>query len=213
MTSRGLTAERGSDAYPHKFGGSSWAIRAPGQPSPALLMCLVAADPRLELDPQLGEVPLCSRLDGASLAPQSYVFNPVTRGVAFEGERWDVELDPMDVLPNPLPESPLRLRDLTAGEDQEQTDRYDVQDTFLGGGSFLRVGGTPLWIFDAEDVQCTCGRECDFVAAIGYENYDHPSGLVAPATPFFFGEIALYFFLCPPCARMAVLSQATLRGE
>ena len=130
--------------------------------------------------------------------------------MVFDGPSWQVTLDPKDALPVPLPRTPLRLRPITAAEDPRQASSvYDVQDTFLGGSAFIRVRGEPLWLDEPAQPICACGSEMVFVACIGYENYDQPSGLVSPTLPFFIGELALYFFACLPCQRCAVLTQTT----
>lgn len=103
--------------------------------------------------------------------------------------------------------SVLKLRLLRAEEEPEQASKYDAQDTFLGGDAFLRIRGTPIWLTDTEEVHCVCGREAEFIAAIGYENYDRPSGIVLPNRALFIGELALYFFACLSCLRVVVVSQ------
>lgn len=204
-------AELGSDRYAHRFGGDSWRVQAPAgaSPLPRLLLVLDLADPKLEFESANAELPLCSRVDGMSLDPQSYLVDFGKRQASFEGAAWNEPLDPRDSLPDPLVEKPLRLRPALPAEDSSQTDVYQVHDTFLGGPSFLRIGGDPLWLTGPEAVRCACGATSRFVAGVGYEKYDDPSGIVDAVTPFFLGELALFFFLCTTCNRITVISQSS----
>lgn len=208
----GYIAEPGADQYRHLFGGMAWTMVAPAgaSPAPTLLLTLDLGDPRLAFGRSSGTLPLCAHLDGSNLERQHYSFDPVLNRIAFDGPAWQADTDPDYYLPNPLPQHPLCLRPLREAEDLRVTDKYDVQDTFLGDVAFLRVGGEPLWLQHAEEVACTsCGAEQAPVACVGYENESHPSGLVTPSEPLFLGEFALYFFACFGCNRVAVLSQST----
>jgi hypothetical protein len=203
-----LIAEVGSEKYRHQFGGERWTIEAFGSsPPPALLLTLDLGDPRLGAGARENELPLVSRLDGESLNRQSYFYDPAGLRVLFQGSAWHVSMDSSESLPLPLPSRDLRLRPARADEDLGQTSKYSVQDTFLGGDAFIRVGGEPLWLTDAEDVSCPCGQALQFAACVGYENYARPSGIVAPTIPFFIGELALYFFVCFGCRFVVVISQ------
>ncbi len=203
-------AERGAGPHNHRFGGTGWTTSAPvgASPVPALILTLDFGDPRLGADFYSGEVPLCSRVDGDSLERQRYQFDSTRRLAEFSGEAWSSTLDPADVMTTPFPESPLRLRGAEGDEIVDAESPYEAQDTFLGGAAFLRVLGSPLWIANAEQVNCDCGKPMRFVASVGYENYSGPSGLLAEDEPFFLGELALYFFVCFQCAAVEVVSQA-----
>src|SRR5207342_2824534 len=100
-----LIARPGNDGYGHCFGGDGWTIRAPAgaHPKPALVLTLDASDPRLSLPTELRSVPLCSRLDSGVSGRQTYVFDPKTNRVVFEGDPWNVADDPRDEMPQPLP--------------------------------------------------------------------------------------------------------------
>jgi|LakWasMet57_HOW8_FD_contig_31_473215_length_1534_multi_3_in_0_out_0_2 hypothetical protein len=212
MTSTTLIAEVGQTPYAHVFGGDSWKLVAPpgSGAAPALVLTLDPTDKRLELDWHPGHLPLASRLDGAIPKRQSYVVHQDSQTLSFEGPPWRTTIDEASTLPNPLPERPLRLRPMKGDENPATAPtKYEVQDTFLGGTGFLRIGGDPLWLLRPERVECSCGRGMTFLACVGYEQYDKPSGLIAPGVPFFLGELALYFFGCRPCARVLVVSQAT----
>lgn len=205
----GYAAELGKDQYRHRFGGTEWSIHTPAGafPPPITLLTLDMSDPRVCAGSDFRDLPLCSRIDGASIERQSYTFEPGGRVIAFEGSRWHVPIDVADILPSPLVQRELKLRLLRAEEEPEQASKYDAQDTFLGGDAFLRIRGTPIWLTDTEEVHCVCGREAEFIAAIGYENYDRPSGIVLPNRALFIGELALYFFACLSCLRVVVVSQ------
>lgn len=206
---KGFIAESGLDRYEHKFGGNAWTIEAAERsfPSPSLLLTLDTRDPRLGFVTAIPEIPLCSRLDGFSIARQLYSFDVNSHRVMFDGPAWHISLDPEDMLASPLPLRNLYLRPLRHDEDDEKASKYAVQDTFLGGDAFLRIRGKPLWLLDPEEVSCLCGKEAEFIASIGYENYARPSGLISPVRPFFIGELALYFFGCLQCKRIVVVSQ------
>jgi hypothetical protein len=208
MRAKGLVAELGTDQYRHRFGGATWQVRtaAGASPLPLTLLTLDLSDPRLCVNTDVSEVPLCSRIDGAS-DRQSYTFDPARFIVAFEGPAWHVPIDAVDLLPMPLPMRDLRLRTATDDEDPEVGPKYEVQDTFLGGSAFLRVRGEPIWLGDREEVRCSCGQHAEFMAAIGYENYERPSGIVSLDRAFFIGEVALYFFACLACRCVVVVSQ------
>jgi len=196
--------------HDHWFGGARWSIFAPAgsRPAPIELATIDLADPLLDLGPRKGLVPLCTRPDGMSLLPQSYSYDEIGHTVAFDGPPWSVEVDPADEIGMPLPACAMRLRRPQGAEDNDTADRWDAQDTFLGGSAFFRVGGAPIWLNGPETARCSCGRPCTFVAGVGYEHYDTTTGMLA-GKPFFIGEMALYFLACFKCHRVVVLSQST----
>ncbi|MCK6546281.1 hypothetical protein L6R52_10560 [Myxococcota bacterium] len=156
------------------------------------------------------ELPLFSRFELLDPAPQSYRVLAHDRTVEFEGLPWRVAPDLSAYLPRtPLPEHGVVLRPAMGSEDPGVVSEYAAQDTFLGASSFIRVGGVPLWIHSPEEVRCECGQEMAHVASFGYETYGQPS--IFPELPqaFFLGELALYFFVCASCVRVAVVSQPT----
>lgn len=202
----------GEGEYGHLFGGTRWRIVAPegATPAPTLILLLDLRDPRLGLTRQVGVLPVCARLDGEDLERQYYSFDERNRVVAFEGPPWNVDVDPLDALPNPLPECQLDLRPVVSTEEmREEMPRNLIPDTFAGGAGFLRVG-EPDWLTGPEPVECPeCGRHCEFAACIGSEAYDEPSGIVSATKAFFVGELATYYFCCFECSRMVVVAQGT----
>lgn len=195
--------------YAHRFGGDRWTIECPSEssPEPWLFVTLDTRDPRIGIGRGATELPLCSRGDYETPERQSYRFYPSTRTVVFDEPGWNVEQHPDDLLLRPLDERKLHLRTADASEEPRTADKYAVQDTFLGGTRFIRVGGEPLWLDRPVDVRCPAGHDALFIAAMGYEPYTRPSGIVSPTRPFFIGELALYFFICYPCQRIIVISQ------
>ncbi|NOU27794.1 MAG: hypothetical protein HOO96_07820 [Polyangiaceae bacterium] len=179
-------------------------------PLPTLIMSLDLRDPRLGLTRRVGVLPVCARLDGENLERQFYSFDEQKRTVAFEGPPWNVDVDPLDALPNPLPECWLDLRPVVSTEEmREEMPRNLIPDTFSGGGGFLRVS-EPEWIEGPEPVECLgCGRHCEFAACVGSEEYTAPSGIVSASQSFFVGELATYYFCCFDCSRMVVVAQGT----
>jgi hypothetical protein len=212
MFGRSFIAEPGEESFGHHFGGTDWSIETPpgAVPNPVKLLGLDCRDPRLEVLPPLpGELPLCSRVDGADLERQSYEISwqPI-RKVRFLGAPWSAPPDLHDMLP-PLTAKPLRLRSLREAEYPTRSPIESVQDSLLGGEGFIRVGGEPIWLQGPEEVECGCGKQTVHVVTIGYERYDTASGLIPGGQPLFLGEYALYFFFCADCHRMLVLSQST----
>lgn len=214
MTGPTFIAEAGDDQFHHQFGGKAWNLVLPGSssPSPATILTLDTFDERMEFNWPADRLPLASRLDAGIPERQSYIVEHDARRLVFDGGAWMVGGDEISVLPNPLPLRPLKLRPLTANESVVTApSKYDVHDTFLSNkrSGFLRIGGEPLWLLDAETVECTCGRQTQFVACVGSEHYTQPSGIIAPGVPFFLGELALYFFACSTCSRVVALTQST----
>ena len=205
----GYIAELGRDEFKHSFGGSGWSSHAPvgASPPPTLLMTLDFWDPRVGLGDLGCELPLISRIDGEYPDTQAYVFDVGTREVAFEGPSWTVAPD-LCAFSHPLEVRSLRLRELRANEDPEIS-LDDAIDQFVGGQGFLRIRGTPLWLYSPQVVTCTCGRNAAYVASIGYEKHSQSCGIISDTEAFFVGESGFYFFLCTPCRRVVVLTQPT----
>jgi hypothetical protein len=58
-------------------------------------------------------------------------------------------LDNEDRMPNPLPEKVINLREMNSSEYPIDEESYwENTDDFLGGNSFFRVAGNPLWLQD-----------------------------------------------------------------
>lgn len=212
----GCIATLGCSEYNHRFGGTSWRIES--EPSlidqPTLLITLDMNDPLISDIRQaaIREVALCSYINSdAWVGRQTYSFdanNRIIRDIDIECQP-RLAMPASVVLPNPLLEQPLRLRPMSNDEvPVDEPSYWSACDTFVGGTSFLRIGGPPLWLQDPLDPTCVCGSACDYIAAVGYESSKCQSGLV-PGRPFFFGEGGLYFFLCKREMHFTVLSQAT----
>ena len=212
----GYIAQLGRGAYKHRFGGRDWSAEGPLEKlgAPALLVCIDLEDPVLDPLPSFdgNELPLFSYIghDGL-LQRQKYCFRLLERQARCEYVEGNADPLPPDVrLPTPLQPRSLVLRPMTAIEipfDEESQGK--AWHTSLGGDSFLRIGGPPLWIQDPQDGICDCGSECRYIASIGYEAYSRPSGYISQSDPFFIGELAMYFFWCADCKAMWVESDPT----
>ena len=210
----GWVAEPGCEQVRHRFGGSSWPIIGvrEGSNSPTLLLTLDLSDPRLAgLGVNgLDELPLCSYLNcDAWTGKQVYQVDPPSRRLILchQDSGPSFHLPPDLVFPNPLPESPLRLRAMVPSEIPADEESYwKACDSFLGGSAVIRVGGPVLWLQDPAVPKCDCHADLEYVAAIGYEDFRLPGKYVTDR-PFFIGEAALYFFLCKSCLKAIVTSQ------
>jgi len=111
------------------------------------------------------------------------------------------------MLPNPLPEKRVRLREMLSDEypvDEETF--YKAFDKYCRGTAFIRVLGQPLWDSpeSPDDLTCPqCQQVMEYVVGIGYER--RPNFI--DARPFFIGETFLYFFLCSRCLLLQVRPQ------
>jgi hypothetical protein len=85
---------------------------------------------------------------------------------------------------------------------------WKAVDDFVGGNSFIRILGPPVWLEEPVEVDCTCGLSTRYISSIGYESPKDSGGIVG-GEPFFIGEGALYFFLCDSCLITTVISQST----
>ena len=205
----------GPGAYKHKFGGSSWRVHT--TPSaidrPLVLVTLDVDDPCVSRfrKPGQKEIPLCSYINSdAWVNRQDYEIDYRNHTILEVRSKQATEaLPPGLALPNPLPEKPLHLRPMTAAEiPTDDASYWSACDTFVGGSSFIRIAGPPLWLQDPVVPKCFCGNPCDYIGAIGYENPEEFEGFVS-GRPFFFGEGALYFFVCKNSMHLIVLSQST----
>lgn len=210
----GFIAEQGSDEFRHRFGGTSWHVKDEDQAcgGPVLLLTLDLHDPKLApvFVEGITELPLCSYINGSSWSRrQIYQVNPANQQVMLiEREENDPECDPEADIPNPLPETRIRLRSMKQSEYPINYELYsEAFDNFAGGESFIRILGTPLFM-SVFTVTCDCGRLMDYIASVGYQSPNSGSGFV-DKKPFFIGEGYLYFFLCRSCLRIQVDSQGT----
>jgi hypothetical protein len=211
--SEGWIASLGEDKFAHTFGGSSWDLYDVNNKcrKPTLLINLDLRDPRIIL-PKIAALPLlpiCSHINNdAWTTRQIYQIDPTTKTITLSAEGGSRQpLDDEDLFPNPLPEKRIRLDKMSA-EDYPLNEKmyWKACDRFLGSTSFIRVLGPPLWLQWVEKEHCECGLPMEYVCSIGYEDYEHRSGLI-PDRSFFIGEAALYFFVCTHCLKAAVISQ------
>jgi len=214
---RGWIGKLGEEPFLHRFGGQSWGAKAKsggGNPPPVLLLTLDLSDDRLTSLRSGGsraqEIPLCGHLNCAELSVQAYQIEAVSRTVQFVTDSpSQTDAGGSLLFPVPLPERRIRLVPMENCHLPVDADTYwQACDSFVGGGSFIRILGPPVWLQHSETEQCRCGRNMDYVASIGYERYDAPAGFLDKAA-FFIGEVAMYFFLCKECMRIHVLSQST----
>lgn len=210
---RGWIAKPGEDQFAHTFGGSSWDVSDENNdlPKPALVMTLDLNDPRINLPKidGLHLLPICSHINcDAWTKTQTYQINPDSRRLSLVSENDAFfQFDEMDRFPNPLPETRIVLAQMDREDYPINEEMYwTACDRFLGSSSFIRVLGPPVWLQWVDEPVCKCGLSVEYICSIGYENYQHPGGII-PGKPFFIGEGALYFFLCPHCLKVVVTSQ------
>jgi len=207
---RGRIGQVGMGEYLHRFGGNSWAVVDPNHSDdlPVLLLVLDLSDPRLAhaAGGRLRWLPLCSYINNDVWSErQIYTISPQSQTViATQHVMPRFHLDDSVKYEIPLPEKPLRLRAMTEDEYPTDEERYwNACNGFIGGSSFIRVSGPPLWLQWVQVESCECGKNMDYVAAIGYEG----TAVFLEHRPFFIGEGALYFFLCQPCLKVSVICQ------
>ena len=209
----GYIAIRGFSPYSHAFGGNSWNIIDTNLIGTGahLLLNLDLSDPKLQTLQGIGSpfLPVCSYINcDVWVYPQSYVFDPVSRQVEYVDHSATnyFELPEDMAFENPLPQAPMNIREMTLTElVLNERDYWAASDEFLGGKSFIRVLGPPLWIDEPDSVVCECGKSSLYFCSIGYE-YSEDYGIFG-SQPFFIGEGALYFFICKSCRRVTVESQ------
>lgn len=203
-------------AYKHRFGGTSWKVidAQSIDDGPALLFVLDLSDPKLSglgINSLKG-LPICSYINSDIwLKEQVYQINDNTKEVLLLSKKTeDVNiLDDEDRMPNPLPEKKVDLREMKNSEYPIDENLYwENTDQFLGGQSFFRVAGNPLWLQGSKKIYCSCCSEMDHVMSVGYEGWGGPFQYVDDM-PFFLGESALYIFFCADCLKLKVISQSS----
>ncbi len=212
----GWIGQIGAYNFRHTFGGAAWnVVDDTGiDKQPTLLITLDLADNRLTSlrASGLSELPLCSHINSdAWVCKQVFQIDSKNRFLRLvEREQQHPATVPADLaFPNPLPEKPIRLRDMSPHEvPSNETSYWQSCDSFLGGNSFLRVLGPPVWLDEPMIEHCACGAQSMYCMSIGYEQFDSPGGYL-PERPFFIGECALYFFWCRTCLRVTVRSQSS----
>ena len=212
----GYIVEAGESKFKHRFGGVSWHIVSNPHSNdvPALLFVLDLADPRLSSlrTNSIPELPVCSYINcDLWRHEQIYEIHNATKEVfQLSGVTGDAYImKDEDRLPNPLPEKKVYLREMKASEYPLDEGAYwKNTDDFLGGNTFFRLGGRPLWLQEARTVTCTCASDMKYVMSIGYEGWDGPYRYINQE-PFFIGEAALYVFFCVSCLQIRVISQSS----
>lgn len=209
----GWIAQLGEDEFSHCFGGDDWTLIDSNEVfgGPSLLVSLDLTDPKLETVKPEGfkRLPICSYVNcDFWIEPQRYKVVPESNEVVLiqRSSSFTTILEPPMNYENPLTSRSIVLREMTREEIVvDESDYWTVSDTFLGGSSFIRILGDPLWLQGPEASRCECGEELLHVCSLGYD-YPLSSGFTGER-PFFIGETALYFFLCRDCREMVVLSQ------
>ncbi|PJG57600.1 hypothetical protein [Aeromonas cavernicola] len=210
-----VESENTSD-YTHKFGGSSWNIidEQPVEDGPALLITLDLSDPKLSGlgIKSVNEIPVCSYINSdVWLHDQVYKVNNITKKVSLLSKNsTSINIfHDEDRMPNPLPEKLIRLREIKDSEYPiDEGSYWENTDEFLGGKSFLRVAGKPLWLQEPRKVCCSCNASMTHLMSIGYEGWGGPFEYI-DSMPFFIGEAALYAFFCDKCSILKVISQTS----
>jgi hypothetical protein len=180
----------GKGAFAHRFGGQSWSaiIQEERQHlSPVLLVVLDLGDSRLAplRSTSLTELPLFSVVHPEAInARQVYEVLTGDRRIQFiEVQECKPALGDL-LLSGPPRECPITLREMTAGEIPADDEHYwEACDSFVGGNSFLRVLGPPIWLQWVEEEICGCGRVMHYFAGIGYEDWNS-SGTFLEEEPF-----------------------------
>ncbi len=202
--------------YKHRFGGSSWKVvdALAIDDGPALLFVLDLSDPKLSglgIN-SLKELPICSYINSDIWQhEQVYKINGETKEVLLLSKNTENVsiLENEDRMPNPLPEKIVEIRGMKDAEYPLDEDSYwKNTDDFLGGQSFFRVAGNPLWLQELKKVHCSCCSEMNHVMSIGYEGWDGPYQYI-DGMPFSLGESALYIYFCDKCSELRVISQSS----
>lgn len=204
----------GRSLYAHRFGGSSWQVEDPSPVfgGPVLLLSFDLHDPLFfsqRFEP-LDELPLCSYVAcDIWVAPQLYRVNPATRRVSLIQRGAPATEARFSELSGVLPERPMTIHTMALSDFPTSEEVYWAAcDEFAGGTRFIRVLGPPLWMYAVAQVTCECGRSMQYVCGMGHENPRTPFGILDDAA-MFVGDAALYWFLCPHCLLVSVMSQPT----
>ncbi len=195
-----------------RLGGEAWTATGPRPDlgNPALLVTVDCRTPVLHqaINGECSvEIPLFSHLNLAGIIPQQeYELDHAAQHATFKPFDAKVALLPMrDRLPIPLPESPLRLREMRADELWTDEASYWVAlDSFLGGQGVIRLFGPPPYI----DYVAPAKDGYRYFAGIGYESPSQTDGLLG-SEAFIPGEVAQYFFISRDWKTIRVITQAT----
>lgn len=195
----------------HHVGGDDWTL--PNcrvcETSMHQLVCLDLKDDRLrELRGEhCEELVLFSCLNCSMLWEKQFFkldFQNQSAAVIKQEQEEFEKADDEDQITAPLPHVPVSLVEMEAVDYPTSEERYDELFTALGTAYFGRVFGKPLLAEDALDLTCCeCGQDMMFVALItGDNDFDEKYG------DLFFGEVILYFSLCPACHILKVEAQS-----
>lgn len=213
----GWIALLGKGKYKHSFGGTGWTANGPLDDSygPAvLILTLDLADLRLaemkRKNKDCRELPLFSYINGMVESIQRYTIDHANRTVRFvQVEPLDGTIEPLTICPNPLPARKLKLRPIKKSElPTSEATYWKACDTFCGGDGWLRIGGEPLWLYEAEKHRSSKGRPMRYVAAVGYDANRYSPFLDEPGQ-LMFGEMGLYYFVSNDLSEVVVSSQPT----
>ncbi|MBU8684043.1 hypothetical protein [Bacillus haynesii] len=195
----------------HHVGGDEWNLpncRLCETPMHQLV-CLDLKDDRLsELRGEhCEELVLFSCLNCSMLWEEQFFkldFQNRSAAVIKQEQEEFEKADDEDQIPAPLRHVPVSLVEMEAEDYPTSEERYDEIFTALGTAYFGRVFGKPLLAEDELDLTCCeCGQDMTFVALITGENdFDEKYG------DLFFGEVILYFSLCPACHILKVEAQS-----
>jgi hypothetical protein len=207
---RGFIVKIGNDQYKHKFGGCSWdIIDNITNYQPTLLLVLDKLDPQLStLELALDEIPICSHINcSAWHGRQQFKIDPLTRSIKL------VSLEVSNIesfhteLPNPFPEKSVIIRPMNTTDYPVDRDTYSQAcERFLNSNDFIRVLGPPLWMELEQKEICICGTSMKYMCSVGSQA--HIYGDFIDEINFYIGEGVLYFFLCPNCLLLTVISQS-----
>jgi hypothetical protein len=194
-----------------------WTVNGPLDDAygpPALILTLDLTDPRLaevkSKNKGCRELPLFSYINGMVESVQRYTVDYTTHTVRFfKAEPLNGTIEPLAICSNPLPTCKLKLRPMKKAElPTSEAAYWKACDTFCGGDGWLRVGGEPLWLYEAEENWSSKGRPMKYVAAVGYDANRNSPFLDEPGQ-LRFGEMALYFFVSKDLSEVVVSSQPT----
>lgn len=208
----------GESKFGHRFGGAEWTATGPLDEAygpPILILTLDVTDPRLAslklTKKDSRSLPLFSYVNGMVETPQRYTLDHTCRTATFvDAEPLSGTIEPLDLYPKPLPQRSLELRKMTPSELPTSEKAYwKACDTLCGrDNGWLRVGGSPLWLYGPERHTTTDGKPMKYVAAVGYD--------VNPNSPFLddpemlmFGDMAYYLFVSKDLSEVVVTYQST----
>ena len=166
----GWIAIPGTDGYTHCFGGTDWTVSDANEflVAPTLLLNLDLSDPKLAhlKNEKLETLPICSYINcDLWIETQYFQIKSELAEVVIvrRSSRYTTIFEGSLRYPNPLPRRSISLRPMTDSEMAVSDADYGrAADSFVGGQSFIRICGPPLWLQNPEASVCTCGNEQSF---------------------------------------------------